>query len=128
MKVNTSDRLKYIIQTKGLRQVDILNKCKPFCEKYGIKLQKSELSQYISGRYEPSQSKLTVLSLALGVPETWLMGYDVPMTDISVDDELPKNTADISEDEKLLIDLFRSVPDDKKKLAIEMIRAALKAQ
>lgn len=34
----------------------------------------------------------------------------------------------VSEDEKLLIDLFRSVPDDKKKLAIEMIRAALKAQ
>lgn len=47
-----------------------------------------------------------------------------------INDELPENIFDagLSEDEKLLIDLFRSVPDDKKKLAIEMIRAALKAQ
>ena len=33
----------------------------------------------------------------------------------------------VSEDEKLLLDLFRCVPEDKKKLVIEMIRAALKA-
>ncbi len=47
-----------------------------------------------------------------------------------INDELPENifAAGLSKDEKLLIDLFRSVPDDKKKLAIEMIRAALKAQ
>ena len=50
---------------------------------------------------------------------------------IGIIDEISNENAKfekVSEDEKLLIDLFRSVPDDKKRLAIEMIRAALKAQ
>ena len=91
-------------------------------------LSKARISQYVNGTYEAKQQAVYLLAKALCVNITWLMGLDVPMTDISVDHELPKNTADISEDEKLLIDLFRSVPDDKKKRAIEMIRAALKAQ
>lgn len=82
---NTSERLKYIMALKGLKQVDILKMCDPICEKYNkkydlkIKIKKSDLSQWISGLYEPSQRKLTVLAQALGVSETWLMGYDVPM-------------------------------------------------
>ncbi len=89
-------------------------------------LSKARISQYVNGTYEAKQQAVYLLAKALCVNITWLMGLDVPMTDI--DNELPENTAEISEDEKLLIDLFRSVPDDKKKLAIEMIRAALKAQ
>ena len=33
-KSNTQERLKLIMQEKNLRQVDLLNKCMPFCEKY----------------------------------------------------------------------------------------------
>lgn len=79
MKVcNTSDRLKQIMKNHGLRQVDILEAAKPFCEKHKVKLGKNDLSQYVSGKVEPGQDKLLILSLALGVSETWLMGYDVP--------------------------------------------------
>ena len=63
----------------GLRQIDILNKAIPFCKKYNVKLGRNDLSQYISGKVEPSQKKLTVLAEALEVNEAWLMGYDVPM-------------------------------------------------
>ena len=42
-----------------------------------IRLAKNDLSQYVSGKVEPSQEKLTLLSLALEVNEPWLMGYDV---------------------------------------------------
>lgn len=79
MKVcSTSDRLKQVMEARGLRQVDILEAAKPFCEKHKIKLGKNDLSQYVSGKVEPGRDKLSILSLALGVSETWLMGYDVP--------------------------------------------------
>lgn len=78
MKIsNTSQRLKLIMAERGLRQVDILTAAKPFCTKYGVKLEKNDLSQYVNGRVEPKQEKLTILGLALNVSETWLMGYDV---------------------------------------------------
>ena len=74
---STSERLKQIMDERSLRQVDILEAAKPFCEKYGVKLAKNDLSQYVSGKVEPRQEKLTILGLALNVSETWLMGYDV---------------------------------------------------
>lgn len=80
MKVsNTSARLKELMQERTLRQVDILNAAKPYCAQYGIKLEKNDLSQYVSGKVEPKQEKLTILGLALNVNEAWLMGYDVSM-------------------------------------------------
>ena len=80
MKVaNTSMRLKEIIARRNIRQVDILNAAKPYCTKFGIKLEKNDLSQYVNGKVEPGQEKLTILGLALDVSEAWLMGYDVPM-------------------------------------------------
>lgn len=66
---------------KNLKQVDILNKCRPYCNKYGIKLGKNDLSQYVNGKVEPGQEKLYILAEALNVSEAWLMGYDVPMQD-----------------------------------------------
>lgn len=74
---NTSARLKTIMNERGLRQVDILTASKPFCDKYGIKLAKNDLSQYVNGKVEPGQEKLSILGMALNVSEAWLMGYDV---------------------------------------------------
>ena len=65
-KVNTSVRLKQIMSERGLKQVDILRMCAPLCEKYGIKLNKNDLSQYVSGKVSPGQDKLTILGQALG--------------------------------------------------------------
>ena len=48
------------------------------CEKYGVQLKKNDLSQYISGKVEPKQDKLSILGMALKVNEVWLMGYNVP--------------------------------------------------
>lgn len=76
---NTKTRLNHIMKTLNLKQVDILNKCKPYCQKYDVKMNKSDLSQYVSGKVEPSQDKLVILGMALNVSEAWLMGFDVPM-------------------------------------------------
>lgn len=79
MKVsNSSMRLKEIMEKRGLKQVDILNLCQPYCKKNNIKLSKSMLSQYVNGVAEPNQYKLYILASALNVNEAWLMGFDVP--------------------------------------------------
>lgn len=79
-KYTTADRLKHIMKTYNLRQVDILEKCKPFCEQFNVRLGRNDLSQYVSGKVEPGQEKLTVLAKALNVSEAWLMGLDVSPT------------------------------------------------
>lgn len=73
---NTSLRLNEFMKKNGLKQVDIINLAKPFCNEYDVKLSKSDLSQYVSGRVEPGQNKLYILARALNVSEAWLMGYD----------------------------------------------------
>lgn len=77
MKENTSDRLKKIMEERKIKQVDILNMSLPYCRKYNIKMNKSDISQYVSGKVEPSQEKLVILGMALDVSEAWLMGLDV---------------------------------------------------
>ncbi len=78
-RVSTSERLNYIMNKNKLKQIDILNLSRPFCDKYNVKMNKSDISQYVSGKVEPSQEKLVVLGMALKVTESWLMGFDVPM-------------------------------------------------
>jgi repressor LexA len=70
------------MQERGLKQVDILQLCKPLCLQYGVKLNKNDLSQYVNGKVIPKQDKLAILSEVLHVNEPWLMGYD----DVSKDD------------------------------------------
>ena len=60
-------------------------------------MNRSDISQYVSGKVEPSQDKLTILGLALGVDPVWLMGIDVPMN------------SELSSDESELLQLYRSV-------------------
>ena len=76
-KYTTSERLKQYMEANDVQQVDILNKAKPIAEKYGVKMNKSDISQYVSGKFEPKQDKIKVLSEALGVSEVWLMGYEI---------------------------------------------------
>ena len=75
MKTTTSLRLKQILSERNLRQVDILNSSLPLQKELGIKMGKSALSQYVSGKSSPDQDKLVLLSKTLGVSEAWLMGY-----------------------------------------------------
>ena len=77
-KKTTSQRLKQLMSERGLKQIDILKKCEPYCKQWGIKIGSNGLSQYVTGKVEPSQRVLTVLAEALETNEVWLMGFDVP--------------------------------------------------
>lgn len=86
---------------------------------------KSSLSLYLSGAYEPKQDRLYALAKALHVNEAWLMGYDVPMhRERKKSPEEPQ----LTEGEKMLLDLFRQVPEDKQELVLQMIEVALKTK
>ncbi len=76
---NTMQRLNYLMTERNLKQKDILNLTQELCKKYDIKFNKSDISQYVSGKTQPNQDKLFILSEALNVNVAWLMGFDVSM-------------------------------------------------
>lgn len=90
----TADRLRQLMEERNLRQVDILRLAAPYCREYNLKLTKSDMSQFLSGKVEPGQWKLTIIGKALNVSEAWLMGYDVPRERDHV--SLPGNIVPIS--------------------------------
>lgn len=114
MKENTAQRLAQIMNERNLRQVDILKQSEKFQKELGIKLGKSALSQYVSGKSIPDQDKLVLLSKTLGVSETWLMGYD---TNESTD--VKKESIDLSNlrDNIVLFDGKPLSDDDVNKIA-----------
>lgn len=91
MRETTASRLNQIMREKNLKQRDILLMVKPYCEDYRVKLNSSDLSQYVNGKVEPGQTKLFVLARALDVNEAWLMGYDVNRERFD-DDDAAANT------------------------------------
>ena len=61
-KENTAIRLKKIMKQRELRQIDILNLTRPLCKQYNVKMNKSDISQYCSGKTEPNQEKKEIMS------------------------------------------------------------------
>lgn len=120
-KENSQIRLKKIMEDRGLRQVDILEKSKPFQDKLGIKMSKTHLSNYINGKSNPDQQKLILLSQTLGVSEPWLMGYDVPMVEsskIENDSEAIKET----------IAVMKQLEEPRRKVVLDTASSQLKEQ
>ena len=110
---STSERLKEAMRIRQLKQADLSRL---------TGLAKGGISNYITGRYEPKSDVISKLAKALNCSEMWLWGYDVPM-------ERQKNSPPeepvLSEGEKMLLDLFRQVPEEQQQLVLGMIRAAL---
>ncbi len=115
---NISDRLQEIMNERNIKQVDILELARPFCEKFDVKLGKSDLSQYMSGKVKPGAEKLKVLALALNVNEEWLLGYDVSKN--TTDDLDTLGTGTKTERKlKLLARHLDEIPDDKREKLIK---------
>ncbi len=113
-RISTSERLNYIMNKNNLKQIDILNLSRPFCDKYNVKMNKSDISQYVSGKVEPSQEKLVVLGMALKVTESWLMGFDVPMER----KDMPENAISLHEYDN--IKKYRNL-DEQGKLHVDTV-------
>lgn len=110
----TAARLKKAMDIRGKKQIDLARET-------GI--DKGSISHYVSGRYEPKQEAVNKLSIVLGVSEMWLWGYDVPM---ERQKEVSPDKPELTEGEKMLLDLFRKIPEDRQPEALELLRVALK--
>lgn len=104
-------RIAIALSIRGMKQSEL---CKL------ANVPKSSLSLYLSGAYEPKQDRVYDISRALNVSEAWIMGYDVPM------DRPKENSPEepkLTEGEKVLLDVFRQIPEEQQKHFLEMIRA-----
>ena len=118
---NTSNRLKELMAIRDLKQVDILNKLQPLCSIYNVKFNKSDLSQYVSGKTEPNQDKLFILSKALDVDVAWLMGFDVPIVSGATSSKLKENSYPLSDREYTHITKYRRLDTFSKELVALVI-------
>ena len=104
-----SERIKALVDSSDLSYQEL--------EKLtGIK--KSSLQRYASG--VTSKIPLDViekLAIAFNVSQEYLMGWD--------EQKSPPTELQLSEGEKMLLDLFNRVPEDQQQLVLQMIRAAL---
>lgn len=71
-----ANRLKSTMQKQGLKQVDFIRAA----EEAGVKLGKSHISQYVSGKAVPRADILHFLAETLQVDDTWLLGEDTSDT------------------------------------------------
>lgn len=112
---NCSKRIAKALSIRNMKQSEL-------CER--TKIPKSAISQYLSGAFEPKQDRLHIIAKALDVDPVWLMGYDVPM-------EKQKNSPEeptLTEGEKMVLELFRKIPEDRQTEALELLRVALRMQ
>ena len=114
----TAERLQQIMRERNLRQIDIIRLAEPFCQEFRLKLTKSDMSQFVSGKVEPGQWKLAILGRALNVSEAWLMGFDVPME--------RREPAPVQHEEREeFVKLFTALPPEHRRQIIDLMRALL---
>ena len=75
MTESFSSRLNVAMAFRNVKQIDFVHAA----EKFNIKLGKSHMSQYVSGKTVPRADIAHFLAAFLQVNEDWLMGKDVPM-------------------------------------------------
>ena len=109
-------RIKKALSIKNMTQTELCARAR---------ISKSTLSEYLSGKYEPKQDKIFVLAKALDVDPVWLWGYDVSMESKK---ESSPDESQLTEGEKLMLELFRRIPEDRQQAALDLLRAALKMQ
>lgn len=79
---------------------------------------KSTINKIELGINDIPQSKIVQFADILGTTPAHLMGWD------EEDKDSPEEL-ELSEGEKMLLDLFRQVPENQQKLVLQMIRVAL---
>ena len=107
-----SERIKALIEQSGKSYQD-LEKCT------GVK--KSSLQRYASGvTTKIPLDVIEKLSIAFNVSQEYLMGWD-EKKDYPSEPEL-------TEVERLALELLRKIPEDKQAEALDLLRVALKMQ
>lgn len=113
----TSLRLQEIMKLREMKQADLARKT-------GIS--RGAISNYVLGRYEPKSDIINTLAMVLNCSEMWLWGYDVPMQ--RNDNAVSSIMVELTPGEKMLLDMFKQIPESKQETVLRMIELALNVQ
>lgn len=110
-----SERIKSLIE-QSKRSYQELEKIT------GIK--KSSLQRYASGvTTKIPLDVIEKLSVAFGVSQEYLMGWSE-----SEKENSPSEEPQLTEGEKMVLELFRKIPEDRQAEALDLLRVALRMQ
>ncbi len=112
MEEGMAQRIKELRQKKGLTLEQVADV---------VGVGKSTVRKWETGMIaNMRRDKIASLAKALGTTPEYLMGWD--------EKESSPSELQLTEGEKVLLDLFNRVPEDKQQLVLQMIRAALGSQ
>ena len=104
-----SDRIKYEMLKNSLTLIEIE-------QRTGIK--KSSMQRYVSGETgKIPMSAIEKLAKLFGVSGDYLMGWD--------EQKDSPSEPELTEGEKLMLELFRKIPEEQQPIVLNMIKAAL---
>ena len=110
-----SERIKSLIEQSKLSYQELEKKT-------GIK--KSSLQRYASGvTAKIPLDVIEKLAVTFGVSQEYLMGWSE-----DEEEKLSTDKIELTEGEKLMLDLFNQVPEEKQKMVLDMIRVALNSK
>ena len=98
------------------RRIELNMTQEELCKKVGYK-SRTTVNKVELGCNAINQKRIVAFAQALDTTPAYLMGWE--------EKNLPQDN--LSEGEKMLLDLFNKVPEEKQKLVIEMIRVALES-
>lgn len=111
-----SERIKALIEQSKLSYQELERRT-------GIK--KSSLQRYASGvTTKIPLDVIEKLSFTFGVSQEYLMGW----SDNETEETTSPDNIKLTEGERMLLDLFSQVPEEKQKLVLDMIRVALNSK
>lgn len=116
MEKGMAQRIKALRQEKGLTLEQVADV---------VGVGRSTVRKWETGMIaNMRRDKIADLAKALGTTPAYLMGWDEDATK----NESSPSEPQLTEGEKLMLELFRMIPEDRQSEALELLRVALKMQ
>ena len=114
MSEGMAQRIKQLRKEKGLTLEQVADV---------VGVGKSTVRKWETGMIaNMKRDKIALLAKALGTTPAYLMGWKEP------DKEVSPSEPTLTEGERMMLELFRRIPEDRQAAALELLRAALKMQ
>ena len=116
MEEGMAKRIKELRQEKGLTLEQVADV---------VGVGKSTVRKWETGMIaNMRRDKIADLAKALGTTPAYLMGWDEENEEKTISPSEPP----LTEGEKLMLELFRMIPEDRQSEALDLLRVALKMQ
>lgn len=100
-----AERLRYYMEQSNMKQIELVEK---------TKINKSSISEYLSGNYEPKQRNIYKIAIALGIKPSQLMGIEEDKPTISSCSITMSEKLNLTKQEETIIKKYRQLDADGK--------------